>query len=247
MCFGRGCIAAECVLCSKMTTRHQGNELQRLSNRMDDMAAKFTAELNSFRKDLLTKPSMSSESTGELQSITDRFSTFEANINECLQNLRREIDELKSRSEQSAMTSNSKSIMLHGLQETQQGDLYENVISVITTYIEPNFCKNDINFFYRLGPKKPDSTKSRPIVVSFCRRWMRDHIYYRKKHLKGTKILLTELLTPANLKLFKDARKIFTNSCWTTAGRVFVFHNGVKVSVGSPDLLAKITNQSNSE
>lgn len=224
----------------KMSTR-QVSEIQKLSGRMDDMAAKFTIELDSFRKEFQNNSSKSgSEASGNFEIFAERFSAFENSIKEMLQGFREEINELKAQEEKSIMAANGSSLLIHGLSENQQDDLYEKVIDVITTKIDPDFNKTDINYCYRLGQKKSESSKPRPIVVNFCRRWMRDRIFYGKKRLKGTKIMFTELLTAVNLKLFKDARDVFKNSCWSKSGRVFVFHNSVKVQVRSSAMLAEI-------
>lgn len=224
-----------------MSTRQQVSELQKLSGRMDDMAAKFTMELDNFRREFQNNSSKSgSEVSGNFEIFAERFAAFENGIKDMLQGFREEIIKLKAQEENSIMAANRGSILIHGLSENQQEEQYQKVIDVIITKIDPGFNKNDINYCYRLGQKKSESSKPRPILVNFCRRWMRDRIFYGKKQLKGTKIMFTEVLTPVNLKLFKDAREVFKNSCWSKSGRVFVLHNSVKVQVRSSAMLAEI-------
>lgn len=77
-----------------------------------------------------------------------------------------------------------------------------------------------------MGRKNSTKNKPRPLVLQFYRRWTRDTVFTNKKQLKGTRIVITELLTPENLQLFKKAREIFNQQAWTYNGFVYVETSG---------------------
>ena len=131
-------------------------------------------------------------------------------------------------------------ILIHGVEEIQNTDVYDSVTTLISTKINIRINKNDINCCYRLGAKKPGVSKPRPVVVSFCRRWQRDQIFYSKKHLKASSIMFTEMLSVDTLAIFRETRKHFKNECWTKSGQVIVLKDGVKVLVNTHKQLGEL-------
>ena len=221
----------------------QNAEFQKLNDRIEQMAAQFGADLDSFKKDLKEKVSLkagSNEQTGDVLTLTNRFSVFEKSAFESLQTIKQDLNQLKTEVSKQTMSANQNTILIHGLDESQGADLYENVVKLITTKIKVKVSKADLNYCYRLGVKKSAAKKPRPVVVSFCQRWLRDQIFYNKRELKGSTILFTEMLTAESLKLFKEAKDRFKNSCWTMGGRVFVINSGAKVFVNSLEKLNSI-------
>ena len=60
-------------------------------------------------------------------------------------------------------------------------------------------------------------------IVKFSNRDMRNIIFYAKKSLKGSKIAITEHLTPATLDLLNTTKKLFGRSdVWTSQTKVKV-------------------------
>lgn len=78
----------------------------------------------------------------------------------------------------------------------------------------------DIDCCHRLHSK--DNARS-PILVKFCRRSVKNRVYYSKKKLKGTKIVIFEDLTKMRTELLKRARETYgMNNVWTSEGVVTI-------------------------
>ena len=115
-----------------------------------------------------------------------------------------------------------------------------------------NFCKEkldvailptDISIAHRLKGKhktKPNirrsggsqetdnvlsSSSPPPIIVRFCNKKIRNVILSRKRRLRESGFFINEHLTPANSKLFFEARREVANhklhSTWTRGGKIF--------------------------
>lgn len=223
-------------------SKRQNSDFIRLSERMEGMAAKFEAELSDFKKKLSNRATPTGESgaeNDEMVNLHSKFFSFEKDVLDSLQDIRREIDQLRSNMSRHIASTNQNCILIHGVAENQQ-DLYKEVIDLVETKIGTKICKSNLNTCYRMGTRQVKSDKPRPVLVSFCQRWLRDEIFYGKKRLKGSAVLFTELLTSDMLALFKEARKHFQNSCWTMGGKVFIFSAGRKTLVNSLDKLNEI-------
>jgi len=223
----------------------ENSAFEMLSERMEQMADKFAGDLAKFKKELLLPGNrkLVDIEKSDANKLAERFFQFEKSVLGSLDEIRTEISQLKFTATKQVMDVNLNVILVHGVEENQT-DLYESVCNLITTKININIRKTDLNYCYRLGQKKPDQNRPRPIVVSFCQRWKRNEVFANKKRLKGSSVLFTELLTSDNLKLFKETRHYFHNSCWSMGGKVFVLCKGAKVLVKSIDELKKISTNS---
>ena len=135
--------------------------------------------------------------------------------------------------EKLTLNRNSNILLLHGIDEGSS-NMYEVVQHLMLSKLNIDSEKRDFNHCYRLG-QKMDGKKPRPIVVDFATRWMRDIVFYSKKKLKGTKLLITEMLTLKNLNVYKIIREIQKISCWTRNGRVICLYNGKKMVIDTEE------------
>ena len=79
------------------------------------------------------------------------------------------------------------------------------------------------------------------LIVRFTNRDIRDEIFYKKKFLKGSGIVITENLTRKNLSLLNLARKeLGERSAWSDQGRILTFLNGRKHVIVSDAHVYKI-------
>lgn len=225
---------------SEDSSKKQVGEFQILNQRMEEMAAKFKTDLNDFRN-VLQEKSMARTSAsednvlnGDLLKLSEKFSLFEKTVMTSLDSLRQDMNQIKIE-----VATNNNNILVHGVNEDSP-DIYQAICDLMHSKININVQKNDINYCYRLGTTNTRDKKPRPILVSFCCRWLRDQIFYSKKLLKGSNVLFTELLTAENLKLFKVARGHFRNHCWTRSGKVIVLCEGVQVVVFSQEKLSEL-------
>lgn len=236
----------------EVSARSQSSEIQKLNDRVDDMAAMFSADLKQFKQELLgTKKrtrstSVSSETDGSTTSLIQKFTDFEQQVHNTLSSIKGDIAILQKESIRHSNHVNHNSVVLHGVADDEKTDLYESIQSIFATKLDIPITKSDINFCYRLGQsnKHQNSAKPRPVVVCLCHRWKRDQIFFNKKRLKGSKLLITELLCVGSLQLFKSAQEHFKGACWTVGGKVYVLVKGRRVYVESVNVLEDIINKS---
>ncbi|KAB0799171.1 hypothetical protein PPYR_07051 [Photinus pyralis] len=79
---------------------------------------------------------------------------------------------------------------------------------------------SDIDICHRLPS---DGKTQKPIIVKFVRRDIKNQIFYNKKKLKGTSIVIREDLTRHLMLLLKEAVNIFgSKRVWTSDGKICV-------------------------
>ena len=65
----------------------------------------------------------------------------------------------------------------------------------------------DIDRSHRLGNRKLDKSKPRPIIIKFSRYNVRARIFKNKGNLKGKRTSVTESLTKTRMEKLEKARK----------------------------------------
>lgn len=212
--------------------------VKELSLRVDKLADEFQKGLHEFKKEFLLAKSGESLSASHTDSdFMVKFNKFEKLINDSICNLRSDIQEIKfdisnlSRKQSNdELQRNSNCIIIHGLKNDNE-DIYTSVLNLLSKMGNP-MNKNDLNHCFRLKAKKhPKTDKPRPIVVQFCCRWNRNLVYFNKKQLKGSSVLITEMLNNTNLVIYKRARELFGKSAWTSGGKVYVQCDGHKSEI----------------
>lgn len=63
------------------------------------------------------------------------------------------------------------------------------------------------------------------MVVEFVCQWLRDAVFTRKSKLKGSRVVIVEMLVNKKLNLFRKVREKFKNSSWTVKGNIKVMIN----------------------
>ena len=77
-----------------------------------------------------------------------------------------------------------------------------------------------------LGTQKKKRKKARPIIAKFVRYYDRKEVFFKKKHLKGKGISITESLTSLRMKTLEEAREKYGfKHVWTIDGRI-IFKDG---------------------
>ena len=176
--------------------------------------------------------------------INEKFEEFEADRRE----KEREIAELKSiinslnvridkadrvldRQEQ---YSRRNCLLIHGIDEENQENTDEVVISVLKKEMDEEITHLDIDRSHRLGNRKLDKSKPRPIIIKFSRYNVRARIFKNKKKLKGKRTSVTESLAKTRMeKLQKVKEEHGFRNVWSSDGKVLYIdandHNKVKV------------------
>lgn len=215
-----------------------------INTRVEKMAEDFQRSLQEFKAEFASmKGSGTAEHQGE---IFKKFNLFENSIKLSLNELKADVSRLKQHHEKlmNKLTDfeNKKYynyIIIHGLGE-DGSDIYEKVLNLINFTIKVEVKKIDINQCYRLGKKRDKNNSPRPLAVQFCNKWLRDLVFFKKRLLKGSKVMMTEMLTDDSLRLFKKSREILGRLVpWTYSGLVYIMVDGSKVLIKSEEDLVK--------
>lgn len=230
--------------------------IKEVNARVEQLAGEFQQGLKDLKSEFLVNYTNEGleETTTHKKKVSDfilKFNKFETEINLSLSGIKEDIRHLNNKVEIS--DSNYKNmeirgrynyILVHGIKE-DVGDIYENLLQLINLKLlnvsnDSEVCvkKRDINRCYRLGKKDPQ--KTRPVAVQFCTQWIRDVVFYKKKLLKGSKVVFMEFLTDENLKLLKMAKNIMGKAAWTFRGLVYAGNKENKVLLKREDDLKKL-------
>ena len=92
----------------------------------------------------------------------------------------------------------------------------------------------DIDRSHRLGNRKLDKSKPRPIIIKFSRYNVRARIFKNKKKLKGKRTSVTESLAKTRMeKLQKAKEEHGSRNVWSNDGKILYIdandHNRVNV------------------
>lgn len=213
-----------------MTSKNSGKPtVKELDTRVQDLHSYFNSELKKFRSEISkVKTPESIIGTGDdevgVETFVQKFSFFEATIKNELQKLQRQVTALKMESEKiqcklddSVQYQFRNRLLMHGLEEKAGGDLYSEVKNIFKNKLDIHIEKTDVNICYRFGKKRrtTDKRTSRPVLLEFVNLWMRNEVYYKKKLLKGTNLLITEYLSPHRYEVYKIVKSRFGKECWT--------------------------------
>lgn len=216
-------------------------QMKDLQSRVDELTAKFDAGIQDLKK-ICMEDCASSEQVNTLKrDLCSKFGDFEKSVTSSLQSVKnqvmdmqREIESQASKIDRIEREKNRNILLIHGVEE-KNADIYEQILYLFTSSLNIDIKKSDINECYRMGQKNSSRSKPRPVVISFVNCWMRDHVFSSKRKLKGSKILITELLTVSTMSLFKDIRSAVGLSTWTIKGQIILLHNGRKIKIDSEE------------
>ena len=98
----------------------------------------------------------------------------------------------------------------------------ESVIKEINSRLDENISVSDLDRTHRLG--KPGGRRGpRPIIAKLLRHNDKARIFRKKKMLKGSRIMLTERLTPRRAVFLRYAREKFGGfNVWTRDGDIYI-------------------------
>lgn len=163
----------------------------------------------------------------KVDALEMKFNTIQGENNE----LRFKIDNLE---QQLKLTH----LRIYGVAEDNETSLKLKLQDLFTS----KMGVSDLSFTscYRIGSEK-NLGKPRAIIVKFGSLEQRNMVYYNKKKLKGTKIVISEELTKGRHELLMLAReKLGKNNVWSVNGNIFAMNNGEKVKLKNEDDVMKI-------
>src|SRR6218665_531759 len=241
------------ILLDRLTDRMT----ERLSLMVKEENAAQTAELDTSLTASITsklETSLTASITSKLESslvniANSVFNNLIAPYDERINALEEENKIMRSHLDHLDVYSRSENLVFHGLPESSMSEAASGSTEATSQIQAPteshsqteeviiNLCKEsldieltpmDISTAHRLPRGKKD--KTRPIIVRFSSRRVRDKIYYARRKLRdqssSSPVFINENLTKRNGEIFSEARRLLRSKkiagTWTTGGMVYV-------------------------
>lgn len=120
-------------------------------------------------------------------------------------------------------------LRLHGIPENPNENTDCIVVDFISNKLGITISLDEIERTHRVGQKR--TAHPRAIIIKFGSYRKRSEVFYAKKALKGTGLLITEDLTKQRQSLFAEKKQQVGNkNTWTRDGKVFWVENGKTLS-----------------
>lgn len=215
-----------------MTKTRSGKAIKELDARVDGIGEQLQRQLNELR---MSVKNNNADDSGGLNGsdVMEKLGTFEKYVQRVLNELRNELDGLKmdvaKQYDHLKKQQFRKRLVIHGLKQSgKEENIYAEVCNVLCSKLKADITIKDLTACYRFG--RNGNKSARPVVVDFVHEWRRDCIFREKKKLKGSRIVITEMLVPAKRKLLKEvASRLGREKCWTWQGNVYAaFENGIR-------------------
>lgn len=199
-----------------------------LNLKVSDLKAYFNSELGKFREEIASvkTPTIDEDDEDVRKSeLLNKFDFFKATVEGRLKDLESQVSALNKdanalhiRLDNETQRSNKGKILLFGLDENTNENLQKEVIGVIGDKLKLSIKDSDIYDCYRYGKKR--DKKNRPVLIQFTTVCIRNEVFYGKRALKGSKIVITEVLSPSRYEVYRLAKLKFGRSCWTSKGKI---------------------------
>ena len=175
--------------------------------------------------------------TKSVKFISEQFDAYEKdrkekeeiikNLEGKVNNLTETVAKLIKKADDQEQYSRRNCLLVHGLPENSRENTDDLVISMFKNEMDMEVFSDDIDRSHRIGKKKDDPNKVRPVIVKFTRYNVRSNVYRNKKRLKGKKLSITESLTKLRLEKLKEAKDEFGfKNVWSTDGRILFKDEG---------------------
>lgn len=200
-----------------------------LDFKVNELKSHFNEELGKFKNEIskVKSPIGSLDDGDIIGSLNIKFDFFKSEMENRLKNLETQISALRSDSDSIQLKmdnfiqqSNKSKLLLLGCKETPgENNLNNELVKIINSRIKVNIKNSDIHDCYRIG-RKTDKN-SRPVIIELCNVTKRNEIFDNKKLLKGTGLVVAEVLSPIRNNTYKLIRqKMGPRACWTNRGRI---------------------------
>lgn len=206
-------------------------EVKDMDSRIDRVADNLKDQLDQLRLSISSTRNEDCGATADADKMT-LLEGFEVKMLATLKDLKSELTGLKNslikQIDDGARKSYMNYIIIHGMVEKDNENVYVTACNLIASKLGFEITVDDLNTCYRFGKKTPgaDKNKTRPVAVEFIHRWKRDKVYNSKKKLKGSGVMISEMLTSATLDTFKlVCEKVGSKKCWTWRGNIFIYIN----------------------
>lgn len=215
--------------------------------RMDELTSHFQREMEEFKNELTQASRGAVSGPAENSSLDDlliRFEDFQKSVCSDLEKikgqilqLQKSVSELKRSTEVQSQRLCKNKLLIYGVVESKgenSRSLIESTLQILNDKLTSKgiiMDKTQINDCYRYGKKRisdTNSDKHRPVLLEFTHTWNRNNVYFNKSAFRGTKVVITELLTGTRYDTYREAKKQYNKNCWTVNGNVFICVDGEK-------------------
>lgn len=216
-------------------TERQKGELKEISKEMSkEVLRELTLDsrfLDTLADKLVNK--ILDQLSPHIENLKDRISDLEKKVN----NVVGEKEYAKMKCDQLEQQSKMKQLRLHGVLEEMNNDLKKSVEDIFVNKLGvENIVINDC---FRLGTATDG--KIRPIIVNFENLQHRNLVFFNKKKLKGSKIVITEELVKSTYELLLCAKeRLGKDKVWTIGGKIITKLNGKKSVIKTEEDVLKL-------
>ena len=206
------------------------NEIHLLSTTANDAQIKGTQQL----KEVNDPIKFVNEKFEELEVDRKEKEREIAELKSTINSLNVRLDKADRALDRQEQYSRRNCLLIHGIDEENQENTDEVVINVLKKEMDEEITHLDIDRSHRLGNRKLDKSKPRPIIIKFSRYNVRARIFKNKKKLKGKRTSVTESLAKTRMeKLQKVKEEHGFRNVWSNDGKILYIdandHNKVKV------------------
>lgn len=166
-----------------------------------------------------------------IQNVYQHFEDKMEQLQQDKQLLEEKIDRLEQYSRRN-------NVRLFGIQEMDNENVEEKVISIFKSKLNINIRAEDIDRMHRTGKKV--ANQHRPIIIKFISYRTKQLVLSNKKKFKGTGYGLQEDLTAKRLIYFKEVqRKVGRKNVWTRDGLIFIQKDNQRIIINNKSDLDK--------
>ncbi|KAB0797748.1 hypothetical protein PPYR_08741 [Photinus pyralis] len=179
--------------------------------------------------------SIKEQLSATIQAYEDKVN----NLEEQLKKTRSDMDDALDAHEQYTRIN---SVRIFGIPEKPNENIADVVVNTIADKLNCPISKADIDICHRLPS---NNANHKPIIIKFVRREIKNNIFYNKKKLKGTPIVIREDLTQRRLLILKEAIKRYgSKKVWTSDGKICIkTDNGIKKATTNKQLDLLVNNK----
>lgn len=208
------------------------DKLQHIEQKVSALEDHIKQEMNEMKAKLteMVIKEIESQKNKIEDDINKSFKFLEEDIQTKLSDLQSQVRNLQSSNNNLEQYTRKNSVRLFGIPENIE-DIETTTLQIFNDKMSTPITREDIEIIHRTG--RPFTDKPRPILIKFTSHKKKTDIMRSKKHLKGSKIFITEDLTKENYKKIQELNNIRKSnrikSVWTIDGKIRIQMNNGQV------------------
>uniref|UniRef100_A0A8D8T8L9 Uncharacterized protein n=1 Tax=Cacopsylla melanoneura TaxID=428564 RepID=A0A8D8T8L9_9HEMI len=168
------------------------------------------------------------EEIAKVRTTMDNIEKRQAEQEKRQVELERREAEVEERLDDAEQYSRRMCLLLRGVPETpnrndNEEECLVHVMKLMREKLKLNLSEEVVSRCHRLGGRRDEQGRGRPIIVKFYSYRHRRAVFGAKKLLKDSPYSLSEFLTVNRMKIFRRAKDIHgMRSCWTSDGKICI-------------------------